>query len=133
MFEKDLKEKIEKIFDMRVTYDEPGESDEQEKLFVEITRARPKIKDGSETAMVEAQVSIFGNSDKMTFGFFMKQLDKADPVLKSKFFFFDLEQNARVFGNISQRSFSLVYFYSGQYDPEQGSITSIQNSIEVES
>lgn len=124
MFEKDMKERLQRIFDLPVSYSEPGESNEQEKIFVQINRARPKIKDGKELCMVEAEVSVFGSLDKMPYGYFSKAIDRSDPDDRSRFFFFEFEQNTQIFQNIVQRSFSLVFFYSGQYDPEQGSITS---------
>lgn len=131
MFEKALKESLEKIFDLPVTYSEPGESNEQERIFVEVLQARPRVKDGKETCLVEARASVYGNSEKLTYGFFMKQIDRAQASDKASFFFYDFEQNQRVFQNIVQRSFSLIYFYSGQFDPEQGSITSTDITIEV--
>lgn len=129
MFEKSLKEKLERIFDLPATFAEPGESNEQEKLFIEVSSSKARVKDGRSTCLVEAKVSIFGNADKLTFGFFAKQIDKATAADKIDLFFFDIDQSERMFQNIVQRSFSLIYFYDSQYDPEQGTITTIE--IEV--
>lgn len=131
MFEKTLKEKLEKIFDLKVSFSEPGESNEQECLFVEVTRAFPKVKDGREVCRVEGQCAVYGNNDKLKYGYFSKQIDRALQEDKEKFFFYDFEQNSRLYQNIVQRSFSFVYFFSGQYDPEQGTITSTDITIEV--
>lgn len=131
MFEKALQETFERIFDFKkVSYQAPGESREQECLFVEVELCRPHVYDGGTRARVEGKASIYVEGDKLPFGYFQKCIDahKADA---KKIFFFNIEENARLYQNIVQRGFSFVYFFDSQYDPALGSITSI--NIEVNS
>ena len=126
MFEKELEAKFKKIFGVeKVTYDQPGQSQEQEIIFVEIERATNVIKDGRQKSRVEGTGVMFGPNNKVMFGFFSKRIEKADPADTDPFFFFDIEENSKRFGNLVQRSFSFIYFFDGQYDPEIGSITSV--------
>lgn len=130
MFESELKTKFEQIFGVKVDFAKPGESLEQECLFVEIENTVDRIKDGREISKVTGNAVLFGNADKIPFGFFSKQIAKADPALTAPFFFFDFESNNPIFGNKVGRGLSFVYFYEGQYDPKIGTITSVD--IEVE-
>ena len=131
MVSNEIKGKLERIFDLKVSFDEPGESNEQDTLFVEIIQNYTKVKDGRMTSRVEAQCSIYGPDDQIPIGFISKAIDRSEPVDRKDFFFFDLGQSSRLYQNIVQRSFSFIYFYSGQYDPEQGTITSTDINIEV--
>lgn len=131
MIEKEIKGRLERMFDLKVSFDEPGESNEQDTLFVEIIQNNSKVKDGRLVARVEALCSIFGPSDQLTLGYVAKKIDQAEPVDRSPFFFFDIEQSSRLYQNIVQRSFSFVYFFNGQFDPEQGTITSTDINIGV--
>lgn len=126
MFEKELEAKFKKIFGVeKVTYDQPGQSQEQEIIFVEIERATNVIKDGRQLSRVEGTGVMFGPNNKVMFGFFSKRIEKASAEDTDPFFFFDIEENSKRFGNLVQRSFSFIYFFDGQYDPEIGSITSV--------
>jgi hypothetical protein len=58
----------------------------------------------------------------------LKFIRLADPEDTKDLFFFDMETNAGYFRNLTERSLSFVYFFSGQYDPSLGSITSIEIS-----
>lgn len=127
MFEKELEAKLKKIFGIdKVTFDEPGQSQEQDCLFVEIQTATNIIKAGRQIARVEGQAVMFGQNDKVKFGFFSKRIEKADDADTSSFFFFDIEENSRRYRNLVQRSFSFIYFFDGQYDPDVGSITTVE-------
>lgn len=126
MFEKELADKFQKIFGVKkVTYDTPGESREQECLWVEIENSKNSIKDGRAKAMVTGNVVMFGSNSKMPFGFFSKAIKQADTSLTKDLFFFDIESNTQRFRDIVQRGFSFVYFFDSQYDPAIGSITSV--------
>lgn len=130
MFESELKEKMQRIFGLKkVTYSMPGESHEQECLFLEIKESKNTIKDGRAKAMVTGSALLFGNADKIPFGFFSKRIQEADPDDTRDLFFFDLEANARRYQNVVQRGISFVYFFDSQYDPETGTMTSV-NLIE---
>lgn len=131
MFEKALEEKFKAIFKVaKVTYDQPGSSQEQEALFVEIENSYNSFSDQKEKARVTGKAIMFGNNEKLTFGFFSKAIAQADPNLTKDLFFFDFEANTKRFQNIVQRGFSFVYFYDGQYDPDTGSIEEIDFTVE---
>lgn len=127
----ELKEKLGRIFDMKTTFDSPGESNEQEAIFIEVENIRGKVKDGLYTGRINGQIFVYGNTTKLPLGYFSKQIDQASSADKSDFWFDPAEQNINGFRNIAQRSLGFVYFFSGQYDPEVGTITSIENDIEV--
>lgn len=131
MFEKELAEKFGKIFNIdKVTYNEPGESQEQGCLFIDIDSCNSTIKDGKAVALIEGNAYMYAPSDKLPFGFFAKCIRKADTALTKDLFFFNIENNNQRFQNIIQRGFSFKYFYRGQFDPEIGTITSITILIE---
>lgn len=137
MFRKDLKEKLKLIFAAQdVRYEEPGNrakggdlpAGEQEVLFVEIDRAICQIKGTRpvEIARVYAKATMFGNQDKMPYGFFAKRIKQADSALTKDFFFNEIEENAGKYQNIVERTISFVFFYSGEYDPNQGTLNSVK-------
>lgn len=126
MFEKELEEKLKAIFKLKkVSYSQPSNAKEQETLFIEIENAKNSIKDGRVVSMITGHAVVFGNSDKLPFGYFSKCIKQADPSLTKELFFFDIENNSRIYQNIVERSFGFIYFFSGQYDPDIGSITSV--------
>jgi hypothetical protein len=132
VFEKALAEKLQKIFQIKkVSFDEISDSQEQECLFVEIESAKNSIKGGEEKSMVTGNCVIFGNAEKMRFGFFSKAIQEADPADTKDFFFFDFEVNTRRYQNIVQRGLSFIYFYKAQYDPDTGEITSVDFNEEI--
>lgn len=130
MFEKQIVESLKRIFDLKkVTLSAPGESPEHECLFVDVETSRVKISEGRAKIRATGRARIFGNSDRMPFGYFQKRIELAENADLIPFFFYDLEENATLFQNIAERSLSFVYFFDGQYDPDQGSLTSLE--IEV--
>lgn len=131
MFEKELSDKLKQIFNVKkVTYAAPSDSREQDCLFIEVEDSRNAIKDGEALAMVSGNAVMFARNDKMPFGFFSKAIRQADPTLTKDLFFFDIEKNTLRYQDIVQRGFSFVYFFRSQYDPEVGSITSIDLTVE---
>jgi hypothetical protein len=134
VFEKELADKFKKIFEVtKVTYDQPSDLKEQECIFIEIEDCKNSIKDGRALAKVTGNGIMFGNGDKLPFGFFSKAIKKAEPALKDDLFFFDIESNTKFYRNIVQRGFSFVYFFNSQYDPEIGSIESVEITVTEES
>jgi hypothetical protein len=133
MFEKALKQKFERIFGLRkVTFDSHGDpadihsdSKEQETLFVEIQTAKTSLKDGKEVARVQGIASVFCPNEKLPYGYFLKRIQKAKPEDVRDIFFYEMEQHDPVYLNLAKRSFSFIYLYSAQYDPNLGSITSL--------
>lgn len=129
MFEQDLKGKLERIFGFdKVTFDQVSESKEQEGVFVQIDQARPTIKDGKQLSFVRGKVRVFAQNEKLPYGYFLKMIRLAEPSDTKDLFFFDMETNAGYYRNLTERSLSFVYFFSGQYDPNIGNIESIEIS-----
>lgn len=129
--EETLKANLKSIFGVKkVVYDQPGDSQEQDCLFIEIENAWNTFKDGRAISKVTGNGILFGPNDKLTIGFFSKAIAKAKPSLTKPLFFYDFEENTKRFRNIVQRSFSFVYFFDSQYDPETGSITSVNFTTE---
>lgn len=130
MFRKEMGEKLKEIFGVKkVTFDQPGESYEQDTLFVEIEECLTRASHGRATAKVTGSVVIFSERDKLPYGFFAKRIAQAPGAATRDFFFFDtdvdaLNSPARL-QNISERRSRFVYLYSAQYDPNNGQITSV--------
>jgi len=126
MFENELSEKLKKIFDVKkVSFDAPGEAMEQETLFIEVSNVRSFIKDQRVVGKADAKAYYFATNQKLPFGYWAKKIALADINDSESFFFYDLEQNSQIFRDKIQRSFSFVYFFNRQFDPEKGTISSI--------
>lgn len=131
MFDKEIQDKLQAIFGIdKVTFDQPSDAREQNCIFVEIESTKNSIKDGKAVAMVTANCTIYGQREKIPFGFISKRIQKADHALTKDFFFQDLETNSKIYQNLVQRTFSFIYFFTSQYDPEIGTITSIDITVE---
>lgn len=131
MFRKEMSEKLKEIFGVKkVTFDEPGESFEQDTIFVQIQKSRCNTGQGKQTAKVEGALVLFCQRDKAPYGFFNKRIEQADAALKRDFLFFDMDVEAlnspARLQNISERRVSFVFLYSAQYDPNQGELTSVE-------
>lgn len=130
MFRKEMQEKLKAIFGVKkVSFDEPGDSYEQDCIFVFVQECKSNTGQGKATARVAGQLIMFSERDKLTFGFFNKKLQQAPAALTKPFFFFDMDTEAlnspARYQNISERRASFVYLYSAQYDPNQGELTSV--------
>lgn len=127
MFEKALAEKFKTIFDFKkVRYDRPSEeTPEQQTLFVQIDESRAIIKSKKQLTRVAGQATVFAEAEQLPFGYFAKRIAKADTDLTKDLFFFEVDQNTRQFVNIVQRSFSFVFFFNSQYDPDVGIINEV--------
>ena len=77
--------------------------------FVEIESSKSVIKSGRALAMVTGSGMMFGNAEKLP-RIFSKAIKNADDDDTRDIFFFDLENNSKVFRNIVQRGFSFIYF-----------------------
>lgn len=133
MFENELKAKLTKIFKVKkVTFDEDSDQKEQECLFVDVDTAKFKVSKPTARAKVEGSVKMNANADKLGFGYFSKCIQEAKPADTKDFFFYDFEENVKTRNNLVQRSFKFVYFFSGQYDPKVGKITSLDLNITEE-
>jgi hypothetical protein len=128
VFERDLKAKLERIFDLgKVSFDHPGESKEQQGLFVQINTADVRIRDAREVGKALGVIHCFANSDKLPYGYFAKKISEADPE-DTRGFFFGPEENVGSFRNIAERKFDFTYLFDSQYDPAIGTITSVNLS-----
>ena len=131
MFETKLADQFKTIFGVKkVTYDTPGESSEQDCLFIEVENSWNTFKDGRVLSKVTGNAVMFAQNDKLSFGFFSKAIAKAPHSMTRNLAFFDFEENTKRFRNLVQRSFSFVYFFDSQYDPETGKITSVNFTTE---
>lgn len=124
--ENELLEKLKKIFAFKkATYDLPGESREQEVLFVTLDQNTGRPIDGRLIGRVEGSAIVFAQNDKMPSGYFSKAIERASAEDLKDFHFVDFEANTKIFQNIVQRGFSFIYFFNSQYDPDKGSIEEI--------
>ncbi len=131
MFEKDLEAKFKSIFGVKkVTYDTPGESQEQETLFIQVEEPKFSFGDKTAKAMVTGNAVMFGRNDALTFGFFSKCIAKAPNALTKDLFFTDFETNTQRFRDIVQRGFSFTYFFNSQFDPAVGNMEGVDITIE---
>lgn len=128
MFETALKEKFQRIFDLKKsTFNDPSEeAPEQDTLFIRVEKAVSSIRDTTQLCRVEGRVIVFGQAEKLPFGFFQKKIRNAALEDTTDVFFHDMEANEPLYENIVRRGFQFVYFFNGQYDPDQGTITSIE-------
>ena len=133
MFEDDLKQKFKEIFGVdKVSYSEPSESGEQLCLFIEVEDAFYSFRDKKEIARVTGNAVIIAPNEKIPFGFLSKRIAQAKPELKNDFFFFDFEDNTKRYQNLVERRFSFIYFFTGQYDPNLGTINQVNITTEGE-
>lgn len=131
MFKQELENKFKQIFGIdKVVYDTPGESKEQNCLFIEVEDCRPHIIDGFASGKVTGNAVIFQKSSAIPYGFFAKAIAKADAALTKDLFFFDLEANTQRYRDLVQRGFSFTYFFNSQFDPPTGTITSVNTTVE---
>ena len=130
MFKAKLKEQLTRILDLdKVSFDLPGESQEQEAVFIEVQSAKTRLRDGVQIALVRGTIHIFANSDKLPYGYASKRLAEARPEDTKKLFFFNFEENKGTFRNIVERSIDFLYLFESQFDPAVGELTSIDLSI----
>lgn len=130
MLENKLKSDLEKIFGVDATYDAASpETREQDKLFIELETPFSNFIDGKVNMRVSGTVKIFAQNTKIPINFFASAVAKADHSLTKNFFFSEMDENTPLFRNLVQRSFSFVYFFSGQHDPDIGTIESIKTEV----
>lgn len=129
MYKKALQAKLKRIFDVdKVSFDMPSESQEQDCIFIEIDESDDVIKDGSQTSKVTGKIKMFGELERMPFGYFAKKIREANPDDTKSLFFFK-EINLGTFANIAERTVNFIFLFDSQYDPDLGTITSITLSV----
>lgn len=128
MFEKDLANRFKSIFEIKkVSFNQPApDALEQECLFIDVQTARARVSGGESWARVEGFARVWVNAEKMPFGFFTKKIRMASADLTQDLFFYNFENQTKVYQNIVERRFDFVYFWKGEYDPDQGELTSIE-------
>lgn len=120
-----LLDRAERIFGLKATFNIPGDSREQECVFIQVERNNSTIKDKVETARVTGRMRIFANSEKLPFGYIAKRIAAADHADTKDFFFLEPDDNAGVFGNIVERSLGFVFLFKTQYNPERGEMQNV--------
>lgn len=126
MIEAKLQSLFEKIFDFKkTTFNAPSDSQEQECLFIEIDTVRTNVKDNTVESKVTGKASVYAPSDKLPVMYLAQKIRAANPSLTKDLFFYDFEQNFPMEVNIVKRGFGFVYLFSGQYDPHNDNIESI--------
>lgn len=127
MVEDEISEKLKRIFKIKkVSFDDPGEAQEQECLFINVEDVKGSVRDQDIKQRVSGTFVIFGTNAKLTMGYMHKCIQEADHSDTKDFFFYDGEQNTKRFKDKVQRGFSFVYFFSSQYDPEKGTLNEIE-------
>lgn len=130
MFTGKLKTKLENIFGFQKTsYNTPSDTPEQYTLFINIDSSQSRITAGKEIAKAFGTLTIYGQYEKLPFGFMAKKIELANLIDKEKLFFYDFEEDpagspAR-FLNISERKVKFIFLHEAQFDPDHGTITSM--------
>jgi hypothetical protein len=128
--ESSLTEKLKRIFKLdKVSFDLPGESQEQEGIFIAVERDHAKVVDKREIHRVQGKLSIFASSNKLPFGYLAKAIAAARAEDVRPLFFFNFEENKGTIGKICERSLEFIFLFDSQYDPNLGTITSVNLSM----
>jgi hypothetical protein len=127
MFEAELERRLKGIFGVKsVRFDAPNPAaKEQDTLFVDIQSCRSNITAGRECARVQGGLMLFSQNGRLPFGFFNKKIHQSDSKLTRDLFFYDFDTSTETYQNLVERRVNFIFLYSGQYDPEQGEITSL--------
>lgn len=132
MFRADLKEKLETIFALgKTTFDLPSpDAPEQECIFVEVDVAQCRKTDKRQIAKVSGKIRVYAQAGKLPYGFFSKRISEADPDLTKHLYFYDFEENRGTLQNVDERSCGFLFLFESQYDPNLGTLTSVETDIE---
>lgn len=130
MFKKDLKKRMEKIFEgYKVTFDAPSDSFEQETVFISIIETSPRITGDKVTAHVEGYIQIFAQHDKLPFCFIADRIERASKQYTYGLFFHDVDRenaaSAARMVNLSERTAQFVFIFSQQYNPNKGTLNNM--------
>jgi len=130
MFKKDMLKKLENIFKFKkTTFDAHSDEFEQDTLFIEVQECKERITSKGAVIKVIADLIYFSQVDRIKYGNMIKLIEQANPIDKNPFFFYDIDKKnvssqANII-NITERRISCHFFYTGEYDPEKGEITSL--------
>lgn len=137
MFRNDLKNRLENIFGFKkTTFLAPSQSYEQDTLFIDIQTSKTRVtrkKGGAVTAKVTGSLTVFSQDNKLTYGYFNKRIEQADPKFTRGLFFQDIDiddpaSDARL-QNIHERICNFTFLYSEQYDPSKGDLTELKFGV----
>ena len=131
MFERELKSRLESIFGIKASFDLPGESLEQEVIFINIETSYSKVSDKIIRTRAQGKCFLYVQRDKAPVSFFAKRIAQSDKELTQRFFFYEVDAEKKVYQNIVERSFGFIYFFEGEYDPNLGELTEVVTEIEV--
>ncbi len=121
-----MQEQLKRILDLdKVTFDIPGESQEQEAAFIQVETAQTRLVDKRQIARVTGTLRIFANSEKMPYGYLSKQLAKAASSDTRSWTFHKFDENRGTYRNIVERLATFTYLFDSQFDPSLGTITSV--------
>lgn len=126
--ENSLNDKLKRIFGVpRVTFNlEQADAMEQETLFVQLQNNKASFGEGIERARVSGSAFIYAQQKKFPLNYLMKRIKNAAAADVRDLVFLDIEETDVVFQNLVQRSFTFIYFFTGQYDPDNGIIETIE-------
>lgn len=128
-----MKEKLERIFGLKVSFNHKSESQEQECIFVEVESTKNNVSAGRFKGKAMGKLRFFVNSDKLPFGFFSQKISLADRADIDDFFFYDFEENTGTILNICERLLSFIYLYDMEYNPSVGLINELETTVTAES
>lgn len=130
MFREELATKLKAIFGFdKVTFNAPGESFEQDTLFVEVHECPSRVAGKKITAKVTGGLVVHSQAEKLPFGFFTRRMEKAASSLTTNLFLFDADRDVATSParsvNLTERRCRFVYLYSAQHDPNKGQMNEI--------
>lgn len=99
---------------------------EQECLFISIEDNQVRFKKKLKRYRLEGRLTMFAQSDKMPVDYFATRIFEMPKALQARFFFSEIDANTKYYQNLVQRDVSFIYFFETQYDPDTGTITSVE-------
>ena len=125
--EDELKKKFSKIFKVSdVDFDAPSSSNEQDKLFLEVEKIVSSIKDKTEVGRVYGRGIMYSTNTKLPLNHFFRCVGLASKEDSKDLAFLRISENALVYKDVIERSFEFIYFFNRPFDPDKGSITTIE-------
>jgi hypothetical protein len=133
MFKKKLESQLKQIFEMPVKFQAPvygDEAMEQDTIFVEVQKCRPRVQGLRILDKVEGHLVVFSRDDQFTFGLFSKAVERSTAEARKGLSFFEMdtvlpESPARV-QNLQETRSKFLYLFEDQYDPDKGELTSVE-------
>ena len=131
MFKKKLQSHLENIFGIKkVSFNEPGDTFEKDTLFVQVVKSTSRVTEGYVYAKVEGVLIVFSQLEKYPYGFMNKKIQSANREETKDLFFYDIDvenlgSEARLM-NLCERRTGFLFLFKDQYDPNQGSLTSLE-------